>query len=123
MKKLILLFGLLSVVGLAADFSGTWVGKADITVDGEQQSPPARVVLKQDGNTITGTAGHEEADQVEIQNATVEGETLSFDIKPGEDAPLVHVVLKLEGDTLNGTIKSVGQGPDVKGKVELNREK
>jgi hypothetical protein len=123
MKKLILLFALLSVMGLAADFSGTWVGKADVTVDGEQQAYAAKAVLKQEGNTVTGTAGREEEGQTDIQNVVVEGDTIAFDMKPGEDAPVVHIVLKLDGDSLNGTVKSVGEGPEVTGKLELKREK
>jgi len=123
MKKLILLFTLLSVVTLAADLSGTWVGKADITVDGEQQASTARVVLKQDGNTVTGTAGREDEGQSDIKNAVVEGETVSFDLKPSEDAPMIHIVLTLEGDALNGTVKSAGEGPEVTGKLALKREK
>jgi hypothetical protein len=123
MKKLILLFAFLSVVGLAADLTGTWVGKLDMTVDGEQQASTARVVLKQDGNTVTGTAGREEEGQSEIRNAVLDGDTLSFDIKPSEDAPTIHIVLKLDGDSLTGTVKSVGEGPDVNGKLDLHREK
>jgi hypothetical protein len=123
MKRLILLFALLSVVCFAVDFSGTWVGKADVTVDGEQQASTAKVVLKQDGNTVTGTAGREEEGQADIQNVVVDGDTISFDMKPTEDAPVVHIVLKLDGDTLKGTVKSVGEGPEVTGKLELKREK
>ncbi len=123
MKKLILLFVLLSVVAFAADFSGTWVGKADISVDGEQQASTAKVILKQDGNTVTGTAGREEEGQTEIQNVAIDGDTLSFDIKPSEDAPVVHLTLKLDGDSLSGTVKSVGEGPEITGKLELKREK
>ncbi len=123
MKKLILLFALLSVMGFAADFSGTWVGKADISVDGEQQASTAKVILKQDGNTVTGTAGREEEGQTEIQNVAIDGDTLSFDIKPSEDAPVVHLTLKLDGDSLSGTVKSVGEGPEITGKLELKREK
>ncbi len=122
MKKLLLLFGLLSVIGFAADFSGTWVGKADISVDGEQQASTARVILKQEGNTIIGTAGREEEGQSDIKNVVVDGDTVSFDIHPGEDAPTIHIVLKLEGDSLNGTVKSVGEGPEITGKLELKRQ-
>jgi hypothetical protein len=123
MKRLLLVFALLSLVAFAGDFSGTWVGKSDITVDGEQHGGPAKMFLKQDGAKVTGTAGHEDEEQVAIENAVVDGDTLSFDVKPSDDAPLVHIVLKMDGDSLSGTVKSVGEGPAVEGKLELKREK
>jgi hypothetical protein len=122
MKRLLLVFALLSVVAFAGDFSGTWVGKSDITVDGEQQASTAKVVLKQDGNKVTGTAGREDEGQTAIENTVLDGDTLSFDIKPSDDAPVVHIVLTLNGDTLAGTVKSVGEGPAIEGKLDLKRE-
>src|SRR4051794_1090781 len=107
MKRLLLVFAFLSSVILASDFSGTWVGKSDITVDGEQHDATAKLILKQDGAKVTGTAGHEDEAQIAIENAVLEGDTLSFDVKPSDDAPVVHIVLTLSGDTITGTVKSV----------------
>lgn len=123
MKKLIVLFALFAVAAFAADLTGTWAGNLDLTIDGDQQSSTAKIVLKQDGEKVTGTAGREDEGQAPIQNATVDGDTLSFDIKPADEAPLIHIVLKLDGDSLTGTAKSVGEGPAIEGKLDLKREK
>ncbi len=42
-------------VAAAADFTGVWSGKADITANGEQQPSTAQLNLKQNGTTVTGT--------------------------------------------------------------------
>ena len=124
MNKLILLFVILAVAAFAGDFSGTWVGKADLTVDGDPQPLTAKLVLKQDGGKVTGTAGREDGDEVApIENAVVDGDALSFDVKPSDDGPVLHVVLTMDGDRLTGTLKSVGEGPAVEGKLDLKRER
>jgi len=56
-------------------------------------------------------------------NGKADGDTLEFDIQPGDDAPLIHVKLKLEGDALRGTVKGEADGNTVEGTLELKREK
>ena len=123
MKKLALLLIVFAFVAAAADFTGVWSGKADITANGEQQPSTAQLTLKQDGSTVTGTAGPDSEQQHSIQNGKADGDTLEFDIQPGDDAPLIHVKLKLEGDALRGTVKGEADGNTVEGTLELKREK
>ena len=44
---------------IPVSWDGKWSGKADITPNGEQQPSTAQLNLKQDGATVTGTAGPE----------------------------------------------------------------
>lgn len=66
----------------AASVSGTWTGTVTFKADGETHEDPLHAVLKQDGTTLTGSAGPDADRQYRINNgkvATANGEiTVSF---------------------------------------------
>lgn len=61
------------------------------------------MILKQDGDKLTGSAGPDESEQYEIRNGKVEGDRLTF------EAPLndgtVYLDLKVQGDRIEGELK------------------
>lgn len=101
-----------------ADMSGTWRGTFAV----EKRDPgPALVILKQSGNSLTGTAGPDESERNEIANGKVDGDTVTFDIL--RERGTMKFVLTLEGDTLKGQATREREGEQQTAKVTLKREK
>src|SRR5436190_4216415 len=87
----------------AEDLTGKWGGTFVITAD---ENPPkddtAHLVLKQVGTTLTGTAGPNENEQMEIANGKVEAvkkdgkdvTNVTFDVTEG-GGPAIHFALTL----------------------------
>ncbi len=123
MKRIVLLLASFALAVLAADFNGTWSGKADLTVNGEKQPATVYMVIKQEGSTVTGTAGQSKWEQGPIRNGKVEGDTLTFEVQPSDEAPVVKVVLKMEGEKLTGTAKGSNGDTTVDVTMELTKEK
>ena len=99
MRKVLPALFIFAMSALAADFTGNWTGEG--VADG--QAHPLYVVIKQDGNTLSGTAGPDASRQAEI-HGKVEGDKVSFDVAtqgPGS----IHFELKAEGDALKGTVE------------------
>jgi hypothetical protein len=108
---------LLSAASLvAADFSGKWKGKA-VADDGWH---PLYIFLHQDGKTLTGSGGPDGVTQDAIQNGSVEGNRLVFDIALGNRAAL-HFDLTGDGGELKGTAKVRHNGQIVTTAVTLHK--
>jgi len=102
----------------AADLTGKWAGTFDMKEDGNAQAMSVVMIVKQEGNKLTGTAGVEE-DQHPIQKGIVDGDTVTFEVDSGE--AIYYLELKLDGDQLSGAAKA---GPDgEKMKIALKRVK
>src|SRR5437016_2947099 len=95
--KLLLLFALSTLCLAAADATGKWTGS--FTPSGGN-SGTALMVLKQDGEKLTGTVGPDASGQHDIQNGKAAGGTLTFDVPVGDG--VLKFVLKQEGDQLTG---------------------
>jgi hypothetical protein len=122
------LFAALVFVGagcFGADLSGNWTGKADLTMNDERSTVPVFMSLKQDGATVTGTAGETKSEQHPIQNGKVEGDTLTFQIKwnEDEDTPLMTLRLTLKNGHLVGTAKGHTDDGDADATLDLERER
>src|SRR6476469_4505305 len=103
MKTLVctLLLALSAMTAMAADVSGKWPGT--FTPDGSQEGQPALVILKQTGETVTGTAGPDENQQWPLSNVKLDGDKLSFDVN-ANNGMVLKMNLVLEGDHLKGEI-------------------
>ena len=102
----------------AADVTGTWKG----TFTPENHDPgPALIILKQTGETITGTAGPDESERGEIANGKVTGEKMTFDLP--RDQGTMKFVLVIDGDTLTGEATREHDGQVETAKLSLKREK
>jgi len=102
MRKLIttgLLFGLLSVVALAADVSGKWTAQ----VPGRGgQTRELTFTFKVDGNTLTGTVSGPRGDS-EISDGKIDGDTISF-----------TQTMEFNGNTMKILYKGTVSGDEIK---------
>ena len=124
MKTLLCLL-LLSILPLcAADLTGKWSGKFDITTaDGEQKPDQAVMNLKLEGAAVTGTAGPSEDEQWTISKGKLEGTKLTFEVIPEGDSQKGLIVFDLvfDGDTIKGTAKGHQGDEQMSAKVDLKR--
>jgi hypothetical protein len=102
----------------AADVTGTW--KGTLTPE-NRDAGPALVILKQTGDTITGTAGPDESERNEIANGKVAGNNVTFEVTRGQGT--MTFVLMLEGDILAGQVTREREGQQQTAKLNLKREK
>ena len=102
----------------AADLTGKWSGTVDLKQDGEAQTIPVIMVVKQEGNKLTGTAGPEE-DQHEIQNGLVDGDKVTMQVDGGDDT--FYLELTVAGDEMTGAVKRGQDGEKMK--ISLKRVK
>lgn len=116
--KFLLVF-VLTVAGLlGADATGTWTGSLTRS-DGETST--AHLVLKQEGEKVTGTAGPGAEEQHEIQNGKAENGQITFEI-PREDGSM-KFVLKQEGEEIKGEVLLERDGEVQKGQLAVTRRK
>jgi uncharacterized protein (TIGR03435 family) len=93
MKALLRVF-LAGLLACAAALSAT-------DVSGRWASPPVYLILKQDGNKLSGTGGPTEKQQmVTLDNGTVEGDRVAF------RAGSMQFNLQLNGDEMKGEMKN-----------------
>lgn len=107
--------------GQTANVSGRWVGAFDtVRADGSVQPGNALFLLKQDGKTVSGTAGDSEQHQSQLANGTVEGQHVRFDVvvNPQMTAKLDLVA---EGDHLHGSATGVPVDAGAKIVVDVRR--
>ena len=116
--KLFLVFLATAVGLLAADATGTWTGSLTRT-NGE--SGPAHLVLKQDGQKVTGTAGPDSGEQHEIQNGKADAGTITFEIP--NDNGVMKFVLKQEGEAIKGEMSMERDGEVQKVQIAVTRSK
>ncbi len=73
----------LFVVGAgASDLAGKWSGT--FKASGGDPAIPQIVILKQDGNKLTGSAGPDAEEQYPIENGRIEGDRVRFELTTGE---------------------------------------
>jgi hypothetical protein len=88
----------------ATDVSGTWSGAfTPCEPGGSAHESPVYMVLKQAGSTLTGTAGPGKSQQFPIQNGTVDGDHLTFDVQMGGGG--IALDLKLVAGELRGEMQ------------------
>ncbi len=116
--KYVLLLTLTALSLFAADVTGTWTGT--FTPDGEDAGP-AHLVLKQDGATLTGTAGPGAEEQHEISNGKAADGKITFEV--ATDDATMKFVLTQDGDNLSGDVSREHDGEVQKAKLSVTRKK
>ena len=93
----LLLLCLVPAALAATDLSGAWTGAA---------GSPIYLILKQDGNHVSGSGGPSAAEQIlRFDDGTLAGDRLTFRAGP------FQFDLKVEADRMTGEVRSEGGGP------------
>ena len=120
--KLVLFSIVMALVASAADISGTWSGTLKITgPDGQTQDDTIHMILKQDGNKLTGTAGPSASEQLPIQKGAVDGAKVTMEVPIPKGA--FKFAVALEGDHLKGDVTMESDGQTIKAKMDATRAK
>ena len=101
-----------------ANVTGTWTG----TLSPEGEDPTsAHLVLQQDGETVTGTAGaNEQGERLTIRNGTAKDGVVTFEVEtPG--GHLMKFDLKEQGDELTGTVTRERDGEKARATLSVKR--
>lgn len=109
MKLFLTLFVCAAV--LFADVSGKWAGTLT-RADGHDG--PAYMVLKQEGNTVTGSGGPNAERQYTITKGHIEGDKLTLRIEEHD----MEFELTVKGDEISGEVRHEGE----RGKIALKRQ-
>lgn len=105
--RLIAVFFLLAASALAQDTPANVAGTWKVAVTGEAGNAEQTIVLKQDGNKITGSfKGPKQSGPIE---GTVEGKNISFHVRTR--VPLDYQGT-IDGDTMKGTLTGKGKTGD-----------
>jgi hypothetical protein len=106
---------------LAADVAGVWTGSFQITRDdGSVRDDTAHLNLKQEGQTITGTAGPNPDQQFPISNGRLEGDKLTFTVLRDNDPP-IQFTLVVDGKTITGTANGEREGRKMHAKLVVKK--
>jgi hypothetical protein len=103
---------------MAADATGTW--KGTFTPEG-RDSGPAQLVLKQEGGTVTGTAGPDDTEQHPIRNGKVQNDTITFEVEAGDG--VMKFELKQSGEEIAGDVRRERDGQQQTAKLAVKRTK
>lgn len=121
MKTLISLFLMTGLTLFAADLSGKWSGKFDITTsEGDSHPDTAVIQLKLDGSSVTGTAGPNEDEQWPIQKGKLENGKLTFEVVPQHEGAAADALIVFDLTFDGETIKGKASGHD--GETKLNAD-
>ena len=125
MKLLLcLIFVLLASLPAAADVNvtGNWTGTFIVTgPNGETKDSTALLVLKQDGNKITGSAGPNEEERHEIVKGSIEGNKITLELN--EDDHTVRFDLTLADDRITGEANATtSDGRHLHAKLDVKRK-
>src|ERR1051326_39005 len=110
MKKATLLLVVCSLTLVAADVTGTWSGTVKMNRDGTDQTDSARLILKQEGNAVTGSAGAHDGDQRPIENGKILDDQVTFDVPTDNGNFKVSLKLQEGGNTLTGQVRREREG-------------
>ena len=104
-KLLVSLFLLMAPLTVAAgDISGKWTGTMDLkTPDGQVQSMPVTAEFRQDGKSVTGTAGREGQEQLPIEKGTIDDKKFTFEVQPPDGTYAVSLIV-ISDDVLAGEV-------------------
>jgi hypothetical protein len=113
---------LLSAIALLADVTGKWSGSFDVAgPDGQTNANTAVMNFKQDGSSLTGTAGPSDGEQMNIRAGKIDGDKITFEVAL-ENGPVIKFDLALAGDHIKGTANGEADGQKLSAKVDVTRQ-
>jgi len=124
--KLLLCLALVALASLPAaadvNVTGNWTGTFNATgPDGQSHDSGAVLILKQNGNQITGSAGPDENEQHPITKGTIDGNKVVLEVDAGEHP--FHLELTYTEDRLQGFASQTGDSGERRAKLDLKRAK
>jgi hypothetical protein len=122
LKQLFCLFTAAALALAAADVTGVWSGDFEMTRNGETRPDRVHMQLKQDGTSVTGTAGPGEDRQWQISNAKLSGDKLTFDVVI-PDGGVMKFDLTVEADRMKGSALGERGEERMTVKVDVKRHK
>lgn len=115
---LVLLLGALPLG--ASDVSGKWSGTFEaVTDDGNARSEPLLLILKQEGDKLTGSGGPNEGEQHPMRNGKVAGDKVTFEV--ARERGSIFFDLTVTADQIKGDMKRVREDREQTAKVSLKR--
>ena len=119
MRILLVLMGVCVLMSAltAADLSGKWTGTF---FEHENEGKGAVLILKQNGNNLTGTAGPNEEKQFPITKGKVDGDKVTFDIETDE-GPVMHFDLTATEKRLIGSVHGEHDGATRTAKLDVTK--
>jgi hypothetical protein len=119
--KYFLLLAIATAALMASDATGKWTGTLTVSTSDSAAEPlPAYLVLKQDGNKLTGTAGPSADEQHAIEKGRAENGDLTFEVTRGDS--VMRFSLKQEGEEIKGDVMREREGQIQKAKLAVRRE-
>jgi len=119
MKPALLLL-LASMLSIAGSVTGTWSGKWDVPAAAGDQ--PHYMVLHQQGDTVSGTAGPGADQQFDIRDGKLAGDKLTFEVAL-PDGQVMRFEFKVDGETLTGQAQIEAGGRSMTVKLSAKRVK
>ena len=103
------------------NITGKWSGSLEIhKPDGDVQQTTAMLILNQSGDTVAGTVGPNEEEQMAIKDGKVVGSEIQLNAETRDGAPIIFH-LHLEADHLKGDLTSETPDGKLTGKLDLTR--
>ena len=105
-------------VNVTGNWSGTFTSTGP---NGDTHDSTALLVLKQDGNQITGTAGPNQDERYPITKGTIDGNKIVFEVAGGEHT--IHFELTVAEDRIQGEARGATDGGQWQAKLDVKRSK
>ena len=118
MKAFVLVILLLAANLMAADLTGRWTG--DFKVNGGDHNVPQLLILQQQGKKLTGSGGPNAGEQYPIENGTIDGDHMRFELTTGEWR-FAYDLKQAGEDSLEGDLKLESVNDKRTAKVSLTR--
>jgi hypothetical protein len=106
--------------------SGKWSGVIliDDPGSGTKIETPVELDLEVKDGALSGKIGRAgDPERVEIRNAKLDGENVTFEASSTEAAATMRFYLTLQGERMLGEMKGAAEGNDIVAKVTLSRAK
>src|SRR5947209_5594831 len=108
---------LTGILAQAADLSGHWAGKYEFTrPDGETVDSPVYMILKHEGNKLTGTAGDSVDDRPQTVSGTIDGNKVDLQLSGPRTNRITGTI---DGKTIKGTSAIVRSFDNTEVKVNV----
>jgi hypothetical protein len=110
------------LIAQAGDVSGKWAGIIEIDDSGNKIETPVEMKLEQKDGALSGKIGRtNDPESVEIRNAKVEGDKLTFEASSPEVSASMTFNLTVQGERMHGEMRGAAEGNDIVGKVSFSR--